>query len=57
MQIDLLACKHTKQNKPTINIMDCGGRDDEIPEEMLNYLDYISPNETELLRIDPTISF
>ena len=36
-------------------ILDCGGRDDLIGPDLLNNLDYISPNETELLRIDPDI--
>ena len=58
MEIDHLAVKFTKANKElkTVNIMDCGGRDDNIPDEMLDYIDYISPNETELLRIEPTIA-
>jgi len=37
-------------------ILDCGGRDDPISENLLNYLTYISPNETELLRIDESIN-
>lgn len=35
--------------------MDCGGRDEDIPEGLLSNLDFISPNETELLRIDPNV--
>lgn len=36
-------------------MLDCGGRNDHIPTVLLSNLDYISPNETELLRIDPDI--
>jgi hypothetical protein len=36
-------------------MLDCGGRDDPIPSELLANLDYVSPNETEVLRIDPDI--
>lgn len=53
-QINVLAAKYAKQ-KGKIVMLDCGGRDDHIPEELLKNLDYISPNETELLRIDPDI--
>ncbi len=35
--------------------MDCGGRDEDLPEELLRNITYISPNETELLRIDSTL--
>lgn len=36
-------------------ILDCGGQDVPISDRILSHLTYISPNETELLRIDPTI--
>lgn len=43
MEIDLLAAKYAKSKGKTV-ILDCGGRDDPIPEELLQNLDYISPN-------------
>ena len=36
-------------------ILDCGGQDEPISEETLGHITYISPNETELMRLDPTI--
>jgi sugar/nucleoside kinase (ribokinase family) len=45
MEIDVLAAKYAKSKGKTV-ILDCGGRDDPIPEELLENLDYISPNET-----------
>lgn len=36
-------------------MLDCGGRDDHIPVQLLENLDYISPNETQVLRIDPDV--
>jgi len=35
-------------------MLDCGGRDDEIPTELLQNLTFISPNETELSRVIKT---
>lgn len=35
--------KNLKKGKTIM--LDYGGRDDPFPEEMLNYLDFISPNE------------
>lgn len=32
-------------------MLDCGGRDEDIPEELLESLTFISPNETELSRV------
>lgn len=32
-------------------MLDCGGRDDAISEDLLNSLTFISPNETELSRV------
>ena len=32
-------------------MLDCGGRDDEIPEQLLESLKFISPNESELARL------
>lgn len=32
-------------------MLDCGGRDEDIPEELLGNLSFISPNETELSRV------
>ena len=34
-------------------MLDCGGRDETLPDELLKNLDFISPNETELLRLLP----
>jgi ribokinase len=55
MEIDVLAAQYAKSKGKTV-ILDCGGRDDPIPEELLQNLDYISPNQTELARLDPTIN-
>jgi sugar/nucleoside kinase (ribokinase family) len=55
MEVDLLAAKYAKSKGKTV-ILDCGGRDDPIPQELLQNLDYISPNETELARLDSTIN-
>lgn len=32
-------------------MLDCGGRDDPIKEDLLKNVDFISPNETELKRV------
>lgn len=50
MELNLKAVKFAKQNGVKI-CLDCGGRDDVIPDELLKDLDFLSPNETELLRI------
>jgi hypothetical protein len=42
-QINLLAILFAKQNNVK-TCLDCGGRDEEIPEEILSNLDYLSPN-------------
>ena len=55
MEIDVLAAQYAK-SKGKIVILDCGGRDDPFPQELLENLDYISPNQTELARLDPTIN-
>ena len=34
-----------------IVVADCGGRDDEMSDELLKNIDFLSPNETELERI------
>jgi ribokinase len=54
MSINLAAAKYA-HSQSKIVILDCGGRDDDIPEELLDNITYISPNETELLRLDETI--
>jgi sugar/nucleoside kinase (ribokinase family) len=38
-------------------MLDCGGRDDLISSALLKNVDFLSPNETELLRLaqDPNI--
>jgi len=55
MEIDVLAAQYAKSKGKKV-ILDCGGRDDPISEDLLKNLDYISPNETELARLDPTIN-
>jgi len=50
MELNLLAAKFARHNK-LVTCLDCGGRDDEIPVELFENLDYLSPNETELERI------
>ncbi len=55
MEIDVLAAQYAKSKGKTV-ILDCGGRDDPISEDLLLNLDYISPNQTELARLDPTIN-
>jgi sugar/nucleoside kinase (ribokinase family) len=32
-------------------VLDCGGRNDEIPSELLSCIDILSPNSSELERI------
>jgi ribokinase len=54
MKINILAAKHAKQHGKLV-MLDCGGSDEEIPKELIENLDFISPNSTELLRIDGTI--
>jgi sugar/nucleoside kinase (ribokinase family) len=55
MEVNTAAAKYAYSQGKTV-ILDCGGRDDEIPEELLDNITYISPNETELLRLDSSIS-
>jgi len=45
MHINLLAAKYATSKGKTV-ILDCGGRDDDIPDELLDNITYISPNET-----------
>lgn len=49
-----MVAKYAK-SKGKLVVLDCGGRDDILSPELLSNLDYISPNETELLRIDPDV--
>ena len=51
MHINVLAAKFAYSKGKTV-ILDCGGRDDNIPNELLDNITYISPNETELKRIE-----
>lgn len=55
MEVNTSAAKYA-YSQGKIVILDCGGRDDVIPEELLDNITYISPNETELLRLDSSIS-
>ena len=48
--INLLAAKHMHSNKKLV-MLDCGGRDDKINDDLLSHLTFVSPNETELERI------
>jgi len=50
----LLAAKYANEQGKIV-ILDCGGSDYPISDELLDNITYISPNETELSRIDPTI--
>jgi hypothetical protein len=43
MEINLAAAKYA-HSQSKIVILDCGGRDDPIPEELLDNITYISPN-------------
>ena len=43
MAINRLAAKLDKEHGKEV-ILDCGGQDVEITEELLSYLTYISPN-------------
>jgi ribokinase len=54
MGVNLSAAKYAHSQGKTV-ILDCGGRDDPIPEELLDNITYISPNETELLRLHSSI--
>jgi len=49
MQINILAAVYAKKSKKLV-MLDCGGRDDPFPEELLQNIDFLSPNETELAR-------
>lgn len=49
-KINLAAAKVAKESN-TIVILDLGGKDELMDRNILPYLDYISPNETELLKI------
>lgn len=48
-EINLLAAKYAKENGKVI-FLDLGGRDEPLPEKMIDYIDFISPNQTELAR-------
>jgi ribokinase len=43
MGVNLSAAKYAHSQGKTV-ILDCGGRDDPIPEELLDNITYISPN-------------
>jgi len=49
-EINLLAAKYAKEKGKTV-MLDCGGRDEPFPEGLFNYIDILSPNETEALRV------
>jgi ribokinase len=54
MSLNLVAAKYA-HSRGKVVILDCGGRDDPISDELLDNITYISPNETELERLDDTI--
>lgn len=54
MKINVLAAELANKLGKTV-ILDCGGSDEEIPESLIKNLTFLSPNETELLRIDSSI--
>jgi ribokinase len=54
MGVNLSAARYAHSLGKTV-ILDCGGRDDPISDELLDNITYISPNETELLRLDSSI--
>ena len=49
-QVNIEAAKYVKE-QGGITILDMGGKDDPISKDLLNLVDYLSPNETELERI------
>lgn len=49
-QMNLEAAKLAKESGKIV-IMDLGGKDEQVIKEILPYIDYISPNETELSKI------
>ena len=50
MEMNILAAEYAKQHNVTV-VADCGGRDDEMNDDYLKNIDYLSPNQTELQRI------
>jgi ribokinase len=48
--VNVLAAKVAKE-AGTMVILDVGGRDEPITTELLRYIDILSPNETELIRV------
>jgi sugar/nucleoside kinase (ribokinase family) len=51
MKLNEIAAKYA-HSRGKVVILDCGGRDDPITDELLDNITYISPNETELQRLD-----
>ena len=54
MAVNTLAAKLAHSQGKTV-ILDCGGQDVPVSDEMLSYVTYVAPNEVELLEIDPTL--
>ena len=52
MEINTLAAK-LAHSLGKVVVLDCGGQSTKISEELLSYLTYIAPNESELLRLHP----
>jgi ribokinase len=49
-EVNIQAARIARESN-TLTILDVGGMDSNINPELLQYVDLISPNETELLRI------
>ena len=49
-EINIAACKIARQHK-VLTVLDVGGVDQPITDELLSLLDIVSPNKTELKRI------
>jgi ribokinase len=49
-ELNLIAAKYAK-SKNKIVVQDCGGRDEPFPEGLLDNVDFLSPNQTEMKRL------
>ena len=48
--LNIKAAQYAKDLNKMV-VLDCGGRDELIPQQLVALLDIVSPNETELLRL------
>jgi len=53
MHINIKAAKFAQEIGPVMVTLDCGGDDITLPHELLQNIDFISPNETELHMLVP----